>query len=78
MLGFGMAYLFLISVINFAVGFMAALYLGRGPRCWQDVRRAFEFKEIADLSEIRWTRWFRWLQWLRWRRLVPRFRRSAQ
>jgi len=64
-----MIYLALISLANTAVGFMAALYLGRGPRGWHDVRRAVEFRVVVDLSRWRPIGWRDWL---------ARHRRAAQ
>ncbi len=69
MLWLSMIYLALISLVNIAVGFMAALYLGRGPRCWHDVQRVVEFRVVADLSRWRPVGWRDWLS---------RRRRAAQ
>ena len=35
-----------VALSNLALGFLAALYLGRGPRHWSDVDRAVQFKTV--------------------------------
>ena len=42
-----MAIVFLVAFLNLALGFAAALYMGRGPRNWSDVDRAIRFESTA-------------------------------
>ena len=52
-----------IAVLNLCLGFAAALYTGRGPRCWADVSRAVEFRVVLDATPL--TRKCNPLAWLK-------------